>query len=107
MFKNSKSYLIVVLIAAFGLTGCAMVMTPATGFLYSDVVGPHHATNNIGCSKVGTAEAVSILGWVASGDASIDAAMKDGGITKVHHVDYHCNSILGVYAKLTVFVYGE
>ncbi|MCK4487713.1 MAG: TRL-like family protein [Desulfobacterales bacterium] len=107
MFKNSKSCLLAILIAAFVLTGCAMVMTPATGFLYSDVDGPHHATSNTGYSKVGTSEAVSILGWVATGDASIEAAMKDGGITKIHHVDYHCDSILGIYAKLTVFVYGE
>ena len=107
MFKNSKSCLALLLIAAFMLTGCAMVMTPATGGLYSDVKGPHHATSNTSYSKVGTSEAVSILGWVATGDASIEAAMKNGGITKVHHVDYHCKNILGVYAKLTVFVYGE
>ncbi len=46
MFKNSKSCLALLLIAAFMLTGCAMVMTPATGGLYSDVKGPHHATSN-------------------------------------------------------------
>jgi hypothetical protein len=30
-----------------------------------------------------------------------------GGITKIHHVDFHSTSILGIYAKYMVTVYGE
>ena len=58
-------------------------------------------------SKVGTASCISALGVAAIGGASTEAAMKDGEITKVHHVDYQSNSILGLYAKFTVIVYGE
>jgi len=97
----------VLVMSALLLSGCAMVLTPATGFLYSDVKGPFAATSNAGYSKVGTAECVSILGWVATGDASIKAAMENGGITKIHHVDYKTEVVLGIYAKLTVIVYGE
>lgn len=97
----------VLMMAALLLSGCAMVLTPATGFLYSDVKGPHAVTANVGYSKVGTSECVSILGWVATGDASIKAAMENGGITKIHHVDYKTEVVLGIYAKLTVIVYGE
>ena len=107
MGKRITRGLVVVLLAVFFLSGCAMTMTPATGGLYSDVKGPCIATSNATYSKMGTSKAQSILGWVALGDASIDAAMKDGNITKVHHVDYHCKSFLGIYAELTVFVYGE
>jgi len=33
--------------------------------------------------------------------------MENGGITKIHHVDYKTEVVLGIYAKLTVIVYGE
>ena len=95
------------LAAVMLFSGCAGVMTPAVGFLYSDVKGPAGVTSNTGYAKVGTSFCVSILGWVATGDASIKAAMENGGISKIHHVDYKCESILGIYAKLTVIVYGE
>ena len=75
--------------------------------LFGDVKGPYIATDNVGDSKTGTSEAMTILGLVALGDASIDAAMKDGGITKVQRADYHTFNILGVYAKLTMTVKGE
>jgi len=43
----------------------------------------------------------------ATGDASISAAMRNGKITRIHHVDHETFSILGVYAKYTTIVYGE
>ena len=66
MLKHTTPCLIVVLIAALFLSGCAMTMTPAVGTLYSDVKGPHVATSNPGYSKVGTAKAESILGLIAT-----------------------------------------
>ncbi len=63
--------------------------------------------SNAGASKVGTAEATSILGLVATGDVSIDAAAKAGGITKIHHVDEECTAILGIVAKYKIYVYRE
>ncbi len=47
------------------------------------------------------------LGMVAIGDASIEAAKKNGGITKVHHVDWAVENILGIIGKYRVTVYGE
>jgi hypothetical protein len=102
-----KKIIALVLIAGF-LTGCgAYVASPLTGFLYTDVKAPITATSNEGATKVGTAAATSILGIVATGDASINAAAKSAGITKIHHVDYQGTSVLGIFAKFTVFVYGE
>ena len=49
----------------------------------------------------------SILSMVATGDASIEAAMKNGGITKVHHVDWQAKNILGIYGEFKTTVYGE
>jgi hypothetical protein len=56
---------------------------------------------------MGSSSATSILGLVTTGDASIDAAAKAGGITKIHHVDFQMKSILFFYMKATVTVYGE
>ena len=58
-------------------------------------------------SKKGKAGAVSILGWVALGNASVEKAAKEAGITKISHVDEKSTGVLGLFAKYTVTVYGE
>ena len=57
--------------------------------------------------RVGRASARSILGLVASGDASIQTAARNGGITEIHHVDYKASNFFGVLAEYTVVVYGN
>lgn len=95
-----------IIIAGF-LSSCAFVSTPLTGFIYTDVKGPLAVTDNTGSSKVGTGKMQSILGIVATGDASIETAAKSAGITKIHHVDYHSTGVIGIIASFTVIVYGE
>lgn len=90
------------------MMGCAAYsVAPVTGFIYTDVQGPLSATNHDSNSKVGMATCTSILGLVATGDASIEAAMQNGGITQIHHVDFKSKSILGIYAEFTTIVYGK
>ena len=93
--------------AALLMTSCAQVKSPLTGFIYTDLKAPRAVTDNTGSSKVGTSEAQSILGILATGDASIESAAKSAGITKIHHVDEHVSGILGIIAKYKVVVYGE
>lgn len=93
--------------AAFMLSSCAMTTSPVSGFLYTDVSAPLQATSNSVGSKVGTASAKSILGWVGTGDASINAAAKSAGITEISHVDYNATNILGLFATYEVVVYGK
>ena len=89
------------------LTGCAYVASPVTGLWYTNVTGPITATGKSGPAlKTGSATATSVLGLIASGNASIRAAALAGGITEIHYVDYHAESLLGIYAKFTVTVYG-
>ena len=106
-----KKTLILLMITVFSLSlmsGCAYVVKqPVTGFLYSEVKDGMISNEGSAMSKKGTATATSILGWVATGDASITAAMKNGGITKVHHVDNESTGIIGIYATYTTVVYGE
>lgn len=93
-------------ILATGLIGCATVYP--VGSVYSSLKLPVAATGASGtASKVGRAECTSLLSLVATGDASIEAAKRNGGITTVHHVDWEVENILGLFGKYTVTVYGE
>jgi TRL-like protein family len=97
-----------VMLSGFLVSGCAAVASgPLMGVIYTDVKYPQSATSNSGSSKMGMAEATSILGLFATGDASIETAARTAGITKISHVDYEATSFLGIYAKYTVMVYGE
>lgn len=59
-------------------------------------------------SKSGSASTVAFLGLFAMGDSSVNAAMNNGGITKVHNVDHSVNSFLfGLYSQTTTTVHGE
>jgi hypothetical protein len=88
------------------LTGCAIAQGPVTSGLAFDLKGPVATGPATGSSKIGRAEAWGIVVF-ASGDASISAAMKNGGITRVHHVDSETTNILGLYATYITIVYGE
>ena len=106
--RITVALIIVTLFTVILLSGCAAIaVSPVTGMLYTNVKAPVTATGNYSPSKVGTASCTSLLGLIATGDASIKTAMKNGGITKVHHVDYRSRSFLGLFAEYIVIVYGE
>jgi hypothetical protein len=89
-------------------SGCAMsANSPVTGSLYTGAKGATAATSNDVGTKTGQACAMSIVGAVALGDASIAAAAKAGGITKISSVDSDNFGILGVYAKNCTVVSGN
>jgi len=92
----------------FVASGCAFVTrAPVTGLIYlSTEQGETISSNDLG-AKRGEACATSILGWVATGDASVTAAAKAGGITKISHVDSTASDILGVYAEYCTVAYGN
>ena len=58
-------------------------------------------------TKVGKGTQESILGWITSGDSSLEAARKQGEIARISHVDYHASSLLGLMGDCTTIVYGE
>ncbi|MEO0005200.1 MAG: TRL domain-containing protein [candidate division WOR-3 bacterium] len=102
---------IVPIICLTMLTGC-MPGFYTVGTLYTSVKTPSAAVAYYGPSanqaaKVAKATATNILGVVAIGDASLEAAMKQVGMTKVHHVDQEVTSILGLFSTYTIYVYGE
>lgn len=96
-----------VALAAALLGGCAVVASPTTGFLYTRVQGPITTGTGTDTTKVGRACATNILGLIATGDASIDAAKKAGGITTVASVDHDSTDVLLVYAEYCTVVKGS
>lgn len=94
------------LIGVAMLSGCMAVASPAIGVWYTDVYGPIDAGDTVG-SKEGKSCAQSVLALVATGDASIKAAAKAGGITKIASVDHYTRNILGVLGEFCTIVRGS
>ena len=92
--------------SSLALSGCVYSMAPTAGSLYTDVSGGFAATGEHSASKVGTAETMGVVGF-AFGDASISTAMSNGGISQIHHVDYHTTNVLGLFTRHKLMVYGE
>ena len=100
--------LLLLLVSAVVLSGCATATMPVSGLLFANVKAPLTATASPEKpTRVGRASTRSILGLIASGDASIQTAARNGGITEIHHVDYESQNFFGVLAEFTVVVYGN
>ena len=96
-----------VALASFALlTGCATGLSPVSTGLVTDVKGPIMATELDG-SKSGQACAKTILGLVNSGDASIQTAKANGGISKVATADYHTKGFYPFFGETCVIVTGN
>ena len=98
--------LILVILAGSVLVGCASYLP--TGVLYTEVKAPISVATNgdLTYTKVGEAKATTIFGLVATGDASLETAMRNGGIKKVKHVEYSVKNILG-FGECKTIVYGD
>ena len=97
--RNTSSAIVV---AALAL-GCMGVQGPTFG-MWMDVKGPIQGGS--GGAKTGKACAQSWAGVVALGDASIEAAAKNGGITRVRSADYHAVNQI-VMGKFCTIVRGD
>lgn len=112
-FHMKKALLLAVaLLAATTLSGCAAGLGQMTthgagsGLLWSDTVGAVGLGSGSG-SKSGQSTSKSILGLVAYGDSSIQAAAQSAGITRIASIDRKFANILGIYAETTTIVYGD
>lgn len=104
--RRNLAIAVVLALALLGTTGCIAVQTPAIGVLYTDVKGPLDAEGRLG-EKQGTACAESILGLVARGDASIEAAAREGGVTDITSVSHHTTNLLGIIGEFCTIVRGS
>lgn len=85
------------------VAGCGALPFPM-GAVYTDVNFPIAVSANVRGSKMGQWNCISVLNLVALGDASIQEAARNGGITKIAHVDWKAHSILGIFSHYTVTV---
>ena len=85
----------------YGATGTWSLVTVGKG-----VIPNVSIDNSVEPSKVGRARA-EYVPFVAFGDCSIKAAMLDGEITKIHHIDYETVSVIFFYGKFETVVYGQ
>ena len=94
MSKLLKKNLVLFALVAF-MSSCALTL-------------PVTATSNPVGSKVGVAKATGYFGILFfDQDASIQAAAKNGGITKISTVDLKQTSVLGVVVTYEAIVTGE
>lgn len=102
-----KFKLLAVITVAFLATGCASIAP--VGILYTQVKVPSQLGDgkDVSYSKVGQASAKSYFTLIATGDASIEAAAKNGGIKTIKYVDYHVENFLGAIGTYTTTVYGD
>jgi len=89
------------------LTGCAMAAAPVNGAWYTGVKWGGEMPNGAPGSRSGQSDCMSVLGLIAIGDASVEAAMKNGNISKVATVDHETFSILGLFASFKTKVTGD
>lgn len=107
-FIMRKALLSLAAVAALALTSCSTITTQAgLGALYTGVTEGQMVTSNQLGTKVGKSGSIGVLGLVAIGDASIQTAANSAGIKKVSHVDAKKTSVLGLFAKYEMLVYGE
>ena len=83
----------------------------AMGLIYTNSVYPVTATGadvkDIRNLKRADVSTTTILFLFERGNAGIDKAIKDAGITKISHIDVQEKSVFIFWRKLTVRVYGE
>ena len=104
--KNRLALLTLLLVFGVFLGGCATAL-PAGAF-YTEVAFPGAVGDgSLNYSKVGKAMSTSYFALIATGDASIQAAAKNGGITDIKYVDYNVKNILGFIGEYTTTVYGN
>lgn len=95
-----------VLLISIVASGCATLYP--VGSFYTEVSIPSQiGSGDADYSKVGKATANSYLALIATGDASIETAAKNGGITEIKYVDYSVKNILGIIGEYTTVVYGD
>lgn len=100
-----KKHAVLMVLILAGFTGCASVYP--VGSFYTDVKLPMESGDSTACPKTGVAEAKSFLSLFAIGDASLQAAAKNGNISKINTVDWDAENILGIIGKYKTTVCGE
>ena len=102
--RTVKTAALAVILCGGMLAGC--VDSPTSALLTFNK-GPVSSSGPVSGPKRGKAVATQFLGLIAWGDASLEAAAKSAGITKIYTADRECTNILGIFSTYTLHVTGE
>jgi hypothetical protein len=108
-----KALLVMIVLAvAISISGCALyhapVMPPA-GLLVTSVSAPLDTDmeQTPFKQKKGSSSSMCILWLFSFGNAGIDAAAEDGGLTTIDYADYTYTNIFGVFQLFKTKAYGK
>ncbi|MDX1960596.1 MAG: TRL-like family protein [Leptospiraceae bacterium] len=106
---NKFAYLFLILIIGncFAGTSFATRGIPVSWLYQRTVTNERVTQNEVKSNKAGEACAESYLGWFVIGDASVDTAMKQAGLTKIATVEQRFKQYLQFYAEYCIIVKGE
>lgn len=102
-----KGVYAILFVCALFLSGCAYANSPVVGGLVTKIKAPITATAVSAGEKIGKAKCMSILGIVAVGDCSVEAAKKNGNISEVSTVDVETLNVLYIYSHYITVVTGN
>jgi hypothetical protein len=105
--KSNIKLLAVAMLAMFVMSGCASMYPIGMAYTEAKIPALMGSGSDVAYSKVGVSKATSILSLVATGDASVEAAVKNGNIKTIKYVDWNAKNILGIYGEYTTTVYGD
>ena len=90
-----------------GLAGCVGIEPPLAAI--TNIKYPHQqaVTDGVLGSKTGESGITTIFIFGSFGDASVVAAAKKGGISKIKTIDHRYFTVLGIIQKYSTIVTGE
>lgn len=98
---NALTRLLPALAGAMLLTGCYVNFASPTPNLTVKLDADS-------ATRSGSSTCTGFLWVFGSGDCSVNTAMRNGKVTKVHHVDAQTKIVLwGAYTEVTMTVHGE
>jgi hypothetical protein len=80
----------------------SLAYTPVMGIVVTSAQAPITATTYDQSARTGTSCAYSILGLVAFGDASINAAKNAGQIKQVASVDFDTTNVFAIFGSFVL-----
>lgn len=83
------------------------VASPVAGVIFTNAQFGDEAENGVAVTLTGKACAQSWLTLFAFGDASVEAAKTNGGITQVAVVDHSATNFLGIFGEFCTIVKGS
>ncbi|MBF0317429.1 MAG: hypothetical protein HQL04_04575 [Nitrospirae bacterium] len=96
-----------VLLITVVVSGCGFVGDGPFGWAMTYTTIPVAKGPLAGGNRNGLACVHSVLGAISMGDGSIEAAIRNGGITGVYTIDLYSQSFFGVYTRQCTVVVGQ